>query len=342
MRAVNAAGALVGAVLVLTVPLVVAHIVFYSTLGLSPDDVGLDFVDIAQRSLPGLLIVFALVSFALLSLYSIVTIMNVCFLSFFRKSVRRYALVVTVVLIPSSMALAVVDPLWPNVLLTIWLISILGLGAFELYPVGWRGLLCGVLLGAPLYALVMLALVSVLPVLMANVEAAEENLRTYFVGLALSVPMLGAVLAVVTLPAILAEAESRKEPGRLYVWLRRLVMMIPLKQAIAIFATFCLLGTYVLITLLAHTTASAIASGINPITPTTVTDRLIQYTYGLSASCVDLTPLEPVLELPDQALLVGSRGPEYVLILADGQALRVPRDVVTVQVNDQNECHALE
>lgn len=328
----------------LIVPLVVAHYVFYATIGLSPSDVGLDFSDIIQRSMPGLFIMVILVAGALLALYSVVVCMNFYFLAFSQQATRRVAWISTAAVWALSLILSAWSSVAPvaGYILIVWVAILPFVGAATIIRTGWRGLLTGVFIAAPLYPIVTLLMTLVIPLLTRSVpQSSPTSLGSVITVLALGIPLLGAGYLVLALPSALAMAESPANSARIFVIMRRVMSVITLKRAVFGFAIIAALGAYTAITTMAYVNARLIKLGQDAIVfDEPALDAAVQHTYGLPVSCVSLQPVENAQPVPDRALLLGSRqGSEYVFLWGPGEIHRLSKASVSVRTVNTRTCY---
>lgn len=338
---------LVGVLGALVLPLVGAHFLFYSNLHLSPSDVGLDFGDLVQRSSPGLLGLLAIVSAAVICLYSIVMWMNVMFLPFIEGSTSRVARQLSLGALGLVFVLIFIPPLqgvagW---IFVFWLLSTTVVGLAFVVVKRWKETLVGLLIGAPAY--VVLAAVSLLLVLPAFNDYSDANPPGSDPSLASLLVLVPALLflalsyAILLLPALLVMAADPDRTGAGWKRLQNIGQHLTVRRAVVAFAAFVLVATHAAIFGLAFWNAEAIKRGWDPgIFGSSVLDEAVQHTYGLPVSCVVVTQVKPYAgQLPRTALRLGSRRQaDYALVWDRSGAVMVPSDSVQLTPLRRRAC----
>ena len=326
---------LLGVLGALVLPLVAAHFVFYSELGISPSDVGLDFGDLVQRSTPGLLGMLGIVTVLVVGAYSVVVWVNLLLVPFVVSRVSRIARRVSLGSLGLCLVLVWIPPMQSMAawVLPVWLLLMTVLGLVAVVPGHSREMALGLLIGAPAYVLLQIvALLLVLPILNGLSETSPPG-DPPRMSLLLLVPVLAFVAigyAILLLPTALVIATDQERQGWGWKHFRAIRQRLSVRASAVAFAVFVLVATHTTIVALAVWNAEAIKSGYDPgVFGSTVLDEAVQHTYGLPVSCVAVTQLKPFgARLPDTAIRLGSRNEsEFALVWSETGAVLVPSDV---------------
>jgi hypothetical protein len=335
---------LLGMVGAMCLPLVGAHYLFYSDLGIAPSDVGLDFLDIVPRTSPGLAVMLTLVAGLIIASYSIVVWMNVLALAIHSTRTSRRA---TQILVASGLGLVVALLMGAPSLALVALLALptalTVLGFVALYPAGWKDMATGSLIGAPAYLLLLCAL----PALMPALESYEQQSA----GATSALPGPGLVLGaaafcaaayvVLQLPSLLVLADDEDRASWGWARLRQVKPHLTPRRARVAFAVVVLCATYASIFALSYWNAEVIKGGANPeILGLPLIDQAVQHTYGLPEQCVAVKQVKAYSQpLPTTAIELGNRRQSgHVLVWDRRGAMKVPDEIVQLTPVRRTRC----
>lgn len=329
---------------VVAAPVLIAHVVFYSTLGVAPREF-LNVTHLLPWAFPGLVLLCLRVILFISALYSVVVVLQLVALPF---TMPRFRVPARSALAVAMVGLIVFQDL---AMLALFTLVVIGLGAGGIaalwvdrrrrWPFG-----AGVLVGAVLYSANVAALAFALNAVDPDFPPVAREVTGPSL-VTLVIMMMGAVVAVLLMALPVAMVVSVVPSGPAHRWHtagRWLATTLTPRRASVILTAAALVGVSVMASFTARVAAQAAKQGMDvPWSDNPVVNTLVESTYTLAVSCVDVEEArrsDPPDRFPGHAvqLHTGAASDPYFLVWPNGDADRVPRSRLIVRNTNTHLC----